>query len=69
MSDIRHELTICPECHGYGWVEDVDPNDRWVHQVDCGNCEATGLVWKKDIKEEPKKPDSIPLNDDDDLPF
>lgn len=60
MADVRHELTICPECDGCGWYSDHDPSDPHIDgfctncpvQVQCEKCEATGLVYKVDLENE-----------------
>ena len=76
MDDIRHKLTVCPECEGYGWYSDHDPFDPHIDgvctncpiQVQCEKCEATGLVYKADLEEEKQQRQ---LNNQfiDDMPF
>ena len=68
--DIRNELQVCPDCKGDGWTSEHDPADPHIDgvcsncpiQVQCETCEATGIVWKKDIKEKTEEIES-------DLPF
>ena len=63
--DIRSKLSICPICEGKGWSLEHDPNDPHTGgvctccpvQVQCEPCQATGLIWKKDIKPENKVTD------------
>jgi hypothetical protein len=69
--DIRHELQICPCCNGIGWTVEHDPSDPHIGgvctncpvQVQCKECEGTGIVWKKDIKKKQKN------NTFNELPF
>ena len=73
MSDVRHELTVCPECIGDGFTAEHDPNDPHINgcsncpiQVQCDTCEGTGIVWKKDFDRVQEKIDEETIND---LPF
>jgi|SRR5690625_1882655 len=55
--DIRHRLTTCDKCGGYGWISGHDPTDPHIDgectncpvQLNCDKCESTGIVWKKDL--------------------
>jgi len=73
LSDIRHELTICPYCHGQGWTEEHhyacqgECFDCPI-QEQCDKCEATGIVWKKDLETE-KNTEIKTDYFEDDLPF
>ena len=74
MGDVRHELTVCNHCNGDGWTSEHDPLDPHENgctncpiQVQCEHCEATGLLWKKDI---PTKIETVEDEDNEfSLPF
>ena len=77
MEDIRHDLIVCSHCNGNGWRDEHDPDDLHIDgcsncpiQVQCECCQATGLLWRKDIQTETEKETVKDEDEDDDsLPF